>query len=304
DAVEQGCTLCEVLQCDGTVGYGGSPDENGETTLDALIMDGETHDVGAVAALRRIRSAISVARCVLEHTQHSLLAGSQATDFALMMGFTEENLTTTTSEELFTEWQSNNCQPNFWENVSPDPAESCGPYTPMPWTRKNEQRKKSEFGRLNHDTIGMVAIDSLGRIAAGTSTNGASHKIPGRVGDSPIPGSGAYVDRNVGGSAATGDGDVMMRFMPSLIAVEGMRSGLSPTEASTSALQRIVEYYPSFSGAVVALNLEGEYGAACNNLEHGVFDFTVGSESEGVNLRFVSCLDAEASVAEMTLQDI
>jgi isoaspartyl peptidase/L-asparaginase-like protein (Ntn-hydrolase superfamily) len=66
----------------------------------------------------------------------------------------------------------------------------------------------------NHDTIGMVAIDSDGHIAAGTSTNGMTFKIPGRVGDAPIPGSGAYVDKDVGGCAATGDGDVMMRFLP------------------------------------------------------------------------------------------
>lgn len=91
DAVEHGCNTCEELQafsnytsgCDGSVGLGGSPDESGETTLDAMIMDGNTMDVGAVGDLRRIKNAISVARKVMENTFHTLLAGDQATAFAI-----------------------------------------------------------------------------------------------------------------------------------------------------------------------------------------------------------------------------
>lgn len=106
--------MCEREQCDGTVGYGGSPDENGESTLDALIMDGTTMNVGAVAALREIKHAISVARHVLENTKHTLLVGSQATDFAVMMGYQRETLQTEHSKELWEQWKTNNCQPNFW----------------------------------------------------------------------------------------------------------------------------------------------------------------------------------------------
>lgn len=130
DAVEEGCSRCEQLQCDGTVGYGGSPDENGmfsvslmwwtfflflvcsirklypmntrlletirtgETTLDALIMYGPNRNVGAVAQMRRIKNAMKVARKVLEHTKHTLLVGDLATDFAKAMGFEETDLTT------------------------------------------------------------------------------------------------------------------------------------------------------------------------------------------------------------------
>ena len=90
-----------------------------------------------------------------------------------------------------------------------------------------------------------------------------------RVGDSPIPGSGAYADSLVGGAAATGDGDVMLRFLPAFLAVEGMRAGLPPQLASQQAIQRITAYYPSFSGAVVALSKDGTYGAAC----HGMTEF-------------------------------
>lgn len=114
DAVEKGCSRCESDQCDGTVGFGGSPDESGETTLDSMIMDGATFNVGAVAALRRVKSAISVARKVLENTHHSILAGSQATLFAKQMGFTEEWLNTTESQSKWQNWRDKNCQPNFW----------------------------------------------------------------------------------------------------------------------------------------------------------------------------------------------
>ncbi|XP_042881778.1 N(4)-(Beta-N-acetylglucosaminyl)-L-asparaginase-like [Penaeus japonicus] len=271
DAVEKGCSVCEELQCDGSVGFGGSPDENGETTLDAMIMDGTTHDVGAVAALRRVKHAISVARMVLEHTTHTLLVGDQATEFALQMGFKEENLTTSSSIEIHEHWKENSCQPNYWKNVQPDPASTCGPYTPVDVSKKSRKwataQEGKNFNTNNHDTIGMIAIDTTGHIAGGTSTNGATHKIPGRVGDSPIPGSGAYVDRHVGGAAATGDGDVMMRFMPALITVEGMRSGLSPHKAAEKALFQIAMYYPGFMGAIVATTITGEVGAACHGFD-------------------------------------
>lgn len=85
--------------------------------------------------------------------------------------------------------------------------------------------------RYGHDTIGMVALDKNGSIACGTTTNGASYKIPGRVGDSPIPGAGAYCETGVGGATQTGDGDQMMRFLPSFAAVQYMRGGDSPTLA-------------------------------------------------------------------------
>ena len=97
DAVEAGGARCEARQCDGTVGFGGSPDEQCETTLDAMIMDGRTMKSGSVAGLRRIKDAISVARMVLEHTTHTMLSGDLATNFAMEMGFSPENLTTPNS---------------------------------------------------------------------------------------------------------------------------------------------------------------------------------------------------------------
>ncbi|GBP03250.1 N(4)-(Beta-N-acetylglucosaminyl)-L-asparaginase [Eumeta japonica] len=290
DAIEQGATVCEEQQCDGTVGYGGSPDEESETTLDAMIMDGKTMNVGAVAALRRIKNAISVARNVLEHTQHSILAGELATQFAVQMGFREQSLTTKVSKNMWKQWHNqNNCQPNYWIDVIPDPRSYCGPYSKS--TSKSGKRMSHHtipIGKYNHDTIGMIAIDVNGNVAAGTSTNGAKYKIPGRVGDSPVPGSGAYADNSVGGAAATGDGDVMLRFLPSFLAVEEMRRGARPSEAAETAVQRISEHYPGFMGAVVAVSRDGQHGAACHGID--TFPYAIhDSTTDTAKVIFVKC---------------
>lgn len=129
DAVEAGCGACERLQCDLEVGYGGNPDESGQTTLDAMIFDGPTHQMGAVGNLRGIKNAIGVARAVMQYTQHSFLVGELATKFALEMGFKKESLTTDESMKMWRKWLANNCQPNNRRNVAPDPTTHCGPYT-------------------------------------------------------------------------------------------------------------------------------------------------------------------------------
>uniref|UniRef100_A0A1B6G619 N(4)-(beta-N-acetylglucosaminyl)-L-asparaginase n=1 Tax=Cuerna arida TaxID=1464854 RepID=A0A1B6G619_9HEMI len=285
DAVELGCSVCEREQCDFTVGYGGSPDEDGETTLDAFIMDGVTMNIGAVGALRGIKSAISVARRVLENTRHSILVGELATQFALQMGFHKENLTTAQSQQMWKNWQSNRCQPNYWTDVEPDPSQQCGPYHPLPSVKTitNDQIKYS------HDTISMVALDRQGRVAVGTSSNGANHKIPGRVGDAPLVGAGGYADGTVGAAACTGDGDVMMRFLPSFLAVEEMRHGSSPEEAAKIAISRIAKYYPTFSGAIITVNIQGDYAASCHGLDSFPYSVHNPQYPSGVVLR-TSCI--------------
>ncbi|XP_076652163.1 N(4)-(Beta-N-acetylglucosaminyl)-L-asparaginase-like [Halictus rubicundus] len=297
DAIEESCTLCEEQRCRKTVGFGGSPDESGETTLDALIMDGVTMDVGGVGLLRNVKNAISVARKVLHNTKHSLLGGELAKNFALEMGFKEESLQTEESKKMWLDWKANNCQPNFWKNVNPDPMKSCGPYRSMDKLENTIEVYESDVDEENHDTIGVIAIDSNGHIAAGTSTNGARNKIPGRIGDSPIAGAGAYADQKVGAAAGTGDGDVMMRFLPSFLAVEEMRRGASPSAAATTAIQRIAEHYPMFRGAVIALNKDGEYGAACNGLTS--FDHYVANpQLAKPTMKKVDCIDTHFNVLQ------
>ncbi|KAJ6644388.1 putative N(4)-(beta-N-acetylglucosaminyl)-L-asparaginase [Pseudolycoriella hygida] len=301
DAVVEGCSVCEREQCDTTVGYGGSPDENGETTLDAMIMDGATMNIGAVAALRNVKDAIAVARNVLQNTKHTMLVGyqpimldpcavgSQATEFAIQMGYTNESLRTNYSQGIWQTWKDNSCQPNFWVNVQPNSSTTCGPYEPISNNDVNNfwTRKEHKFGSGHHDTIGMIVIDSNKNVAAGTSTNGARHKIPGRVGDSPIPGSGAYCDNTVGAASATGDGDVMMRFLPALLAVEFLRANMTPSNAGEAALRRIVPHYPDFVGAVIVANITGDYGAACHGMLE--FPFSVYTELTGNRVERVKC---------------
>jgi N4-(beta-N-acetylglucosaminyl)-L-asparaginase len=181
-AVMAGCSKCEELQCDGTVGFGGSPDEQGETTLDAMIMDGKTHDAGSVASLKRIKSAIQVAHAVMQHTSHTMLVGEAATQFAVGMGFKEESLQTIDSLKKWDEWFRKNCQPNFRRNVIPEAVENCGPYKPLQKSfYSNENKFNRNVSNKSHDTIGMIAMDSRGNLSVGTSTNGAIHKIPGFV---------------------------------------------------------------------------------------------------------------------------
>jgi N4-(beta-N-acetylglucosaminyl)-L-asparaginase len=262
DAVEIGCATCERNQCDGTVGFGGSPDEACETTLDALIMDGTTMKSGAVAGLRRIRDAISVARAVLQHTRHSLLVGDLATQFAVENGFgPEQDLSTDESRRRCEEWRAGGCKGNYRLHVEPDPSTSCGPYRPLP---VNGLQGLEDEGRSSHDTISMIVIDGSGAMAAGTSTNGAAFKVPGRVGDGPIVGSGSYVDGDVGGCGATGDGDIMMRFLPCYQAVENLRLGMTPTEAAQDAVRRMLRKYPKISSGIVVVNNKGEHGAAAS----------------------------------------
>ncbi|KAG5897020.1 hypothetical protein JTB14_021743 [Gonioctena quinquepunctata] len=294
DALTAGCKVCQDEQCDTTVGFGGSPDEKGETTLDAIVFDGDTMDMGAVGGIRRVKNAISVARHVLEQTEHSFLVGSLATEFAVQLGFPEESLQTNFSLEQWKNWRENNCQPNFWKNVQPDPKTSCGPYRPSYDNTDNEipEYYHSKYNSRNHDTIGMIVVAGNGHIVAGTSTNGAKFKIPGRVGDSPIPGAGAYADSEIGAATATGDGDIMMRFLPSFLAVEKMRGGASPSKAAAVAISRISQKYPKFFGGIVVVDKKGNIGAACNGMEKFPFTIANGKYPETIVKFVVNCTNA------------
>lgn len=181
------------------MGYGNHPDSAGGVTLDAMIMDGQSFNVGSVAFLSKYRNAASIARMVMEHTSHTLLVGEGAEAFAHMMGAEAQSTVTNQSVQVYEDWVSNSCQPNFYANL-PGSEDSCPPYTPAPIS----QSLLSESNHLhvdatvwasrdNHDTIGMVAVDTAGNMSCGTTTNGANHKVRGRVGDSPIAGTCSYM---------------------------------------------------------------------------------------------------------------
>lgn len=292
DAAQAGAAACERLQCDGTVGFGGSPDEKGETTLDALIFDGDTLGMGAVANLRHLKDAAAAARLILDHTTHSMLAGLQASIFAQSLGLQPSNLTTEGSAALHAAWRAVDCQPNFWTDVAPNPRKQCGPYHLRRKSDGAEEEEDSEgaggagaWPRAGtaHDTIAVLTVDGAGSMAAACSTNGAIHKVPGRVGDCAVAGAGAYADSQVGACGATGDGDVHLRFLPCYQTVENMRRGMGPREAAEEAVGRIAARLGgAYVGAVVALSRDGRHGAAAHgwNFSYSVRD----TDSGGVQV--------------------
>tara|TARA_B110000116_G_scaffold238936_1_gene226074 strand:- start:276 stop:1274 length:999 start_codon:yes stop_codon:yes gene_type:complete len=230
DAVEQGIHVAEADASNPSVGLGGIPNAEGVVQLDACIMDGEGQRAGSVAAIEGILHPISVARRVMDNTKHVMLAGDGARQFALAQGFASVELLT---EERRTEWEQWRVQ-----NHPPD----------------------------NHDTIALLGLDSTGRLAGGCSTSGWGYKLPGRVGDSPIIGSGLYVDGEIGAAGATGLGENVMRYCASFLVVEYMRQGLHPEEACSATIRRVIAADPRPAEELalnfVALDKQGRYGAA------------------------------------------
>lgn len=258
DAVEAAINHVELLPDEFYVGFGGSPNAIGETTLDAMMMWGPTHDVGAVGCLKRVKRAISVARKVMAETQHTLIVGDDATRFAVSQGFEETGLTNAASLAAWSEWAATGARSDAWD---PEPIDREEPVA-------------------GHDTVGTMAIDAAGNLCVGCSTNGRTFKLPGRVGDSPIAGAGAYCDNDVGAAIATGNGDVMMRFLPTYHAVEAMREGASPREAARSALNRIRAKGYHFDGGIIALARDGRHGAAKSGWEDDRFRYAVRTAEE------------------------
>ncbi len=254
DAVEEGVKVSEDDPKVLSVGFGGLPDERGVVTLDAAIMDWKAR-IGAVICVENIHNPISLARLVLEDTEHTILAADGAYEFAIKNGFKPENLLTPESIKRFHEWKlTKGTKP---EEIHTDDFELI----------------KSKHDNINedgfHDTIGMVAIDKDGHISASCTTSGMAWKLHGRVGDSPIIGSGLYVDGEIGGAASTGRGEECIRACGSFLIVELMRNGKSPVEACRIACERVYKLNRLsslnrdhiFQVGFVALNIKGEYGA-------------------------------------------
>ena len=231
DAVEQGAWVAEADSGNNSVGRGGIPNQQGEVEVDAAIMWGPGSQAGSVAALKNTLHPISVARRVMENSKHVMLVGEGAQLFAREQGFALEELLTTESRKGWEEW-------------------------------RKEQGEKSAN---NHDTIGIVALDRDGNLAASCSTSGAGYKHAGRVGDSPIIGSGLYVDNEVGAVAATGLGEDIMRYCASFAVVSHMERGLSPEDACLELLGHIAAKDPKgadVSIGLVAVDKQGRFAGA------------------------------------------
>lgn len=243
DAVEEGVKVSEADPKVINVGYGGLPDASGRVTLDACIMGPNGH-AGAVVFLEHIKHPISVARLVMEKTEHIILAGEGALAFALEHGFQKEDLLTPYARERWLRW------------------------------RENMEVDEDRLGILaeSHDTIGMLAQDTHGDLAGACTTSGVAYKVRGRVGDTPVIGAGLYVDNEVGAATGTGRGELILQICGSFFIVEKMREGLSPQAACEAAVKRILSMRdkgqiknpegPTFQACFIAVDKKGNYGAA------------------------------------------
>jgi beta-aspartyl-peptidase (threonine type) len=250
DAVEAVIRLVEDNPDDHTVGYGGFPNRDGVVELDALIMDGTSRDAGAVGALRDYRAAITVARAVLERTEHVLIVGDGACELASSVGLEPESLLTDEAERV---WRD-----GLATRTSADPERAGG-------------------------TVDVLALDREGNLVAGVSTSGWAWKHPGRLGDSPIVGAGGYADSRAGAAACTGWGELALRTGTARMVVAAIEHGRPVGDAAQRALRDLLTIDTGGRAPlmhVVALGADGAHAGASTEPDrtylhwgHGMSDF-------------------------------
>ena len=258
-----GVNLNELDPEDGGVGFGGSPNADGIVQLDSCCMHGPKRRAGGVAGIEGVKTPSLVAHAVMQHTDHHLLVGQDAQDFARNMGFTiHDDLNTDRSRERWLEWKRR-IDPGHYLN----PAERAraGYEAGLGMMADGRIDEHDFFGTINCD-----GINSSGEICGVTTTSGLAWKIPGRVGDSPILGAGLYVDGTYGAAGSTGRGEANLYNLTSYLIVENLRNGLSPKDAGMAGLKRIQENTveprllnsrgePAFGISFYVLNAKGEY---------------------------------------------
>ena len=263
DAVVAGVNIVELDPKDTSVGYGGLPNSDGVVQLDASVMHGPKKQAGAVAALEGVRTAASVALMVSQRTDHHLIVGKGAQDFARQMGFTiEPDLNTAESRRMWLDWRKR-IDPEHW--LDPN--------------RRNEESLRVGLQMVReglidplhfYGTINCNAVNARGDICGVTTTSGRAFKVPGRVGDSPILGAGLYIDNEVGAAGSTGRGEANLYNLCSFLIVENLRRGMSPKDAGIDACRRIQKNtvekrllnsrgLPNFGIIFYVLNARGEH---------------------------------------------
>jgi beta-aspartyl-peptidase (threonine type) len=235
DAVERAVS---VMEDDPTfdAGKGSILNTDGSIEMDASIMDGSNLRAGAVAALRNYPNPVQVARCVLEKTEHILLTGSGCESFAMKHGFHPVPI-----RELLTERELRRL-----ESILLD----------------EEFRAEHAFGQ-KRGTVGVVALDENGHIAAATSTGGTPKKIPGRVGDTPIIGAGTYAEDGAGGVSCTGWGEAIMKVMLAKDAADRMRQGVDAQSAADQSIALLHERVKGLGG-LICIDPKGQIGISYN----------------------------------------
>ncbi len=252
-AAVEGVAVEEENPKNTTVGFGGAPDRTGKVTLDACVMN-HLGDCGAVVAVENIVNVARLAKDVMEKTPHVMLAGKGAEDFAISEGYKQTDLLTEKSKE---DWKK--------------------------WLESEEY--KPIINIENHDTIGMLCLDKNNNISGACTTSGLAYKMRGRVGDSPIIGSGLFIDNKIGGAVATGLGEEVVKTVGSFLVVELMRQGKSPQEACETAVKRIVSSNSQenkFQVAYIAMNKNGEVGSYSIEPGFTYMDYYKGENKEKI----------------------
>ena len=237
EAVETAIKAVEDCPLYKSVGYGGLPNEEMEVEMDAAFMNGDTLGVGAVAAIKDVANPIAVARSLSNAHVNCVLVGEGAMQYAEREGFARKQMLTEQAKEQY-------------HKRLGELAQKLTPYD-------------------GHDTVGVVCLDSQNTMAAATSTSGLFMKKRGRVGDSPLVGSGFYADSAVGGASATGLGEDLMKGCISYEITRLMEEGMHPQQACETAVNRLDRKLRERRGeagdlSVVAMNANGEWGAATN----------------------------------------
>ncbi|HUU82094.1 MAG TPA: N(4)-(beta-N-acetylglucosaminyl)-L-asparaginase [Phycisphaerae bacterium] len=276
DAVVAGVNIVERDPQDMTVGYGGLPNEDGVVELDSCVMHGPTHNAGAVAGLRHIKTPSRVAKLVMERTDHVLIVGKGALRFAKAHGFKEEELLTDDARREWLKWKEARPDDDWiGPEVEPEdePVSALAPIGRDILPGPGAMWVGAHGVHYTCGTINCCGLDASGNLAGVTTTSGLSYKIPGRVGDSPIIGAGLFVDNEIGAAGATGRGEAAILNCGSFSVVEAMRQGKTPTMACLDVLRRVVarnhdprlkrsDGRPNFDLIFYAVRKDGLFGSA------------------------------------------
>jgi N4-(beta-N-acetylglucosaminyl)-L-asparaginase len=263
DSLIAGVNIVELDPLDDSVGYGGLPNAEGVVQLDSSCMHGPKKRAGAVGALEGVRTPSLVAKSVMENTDHHLIVGKGAQDFARGMGFKiEDDLNTDNSRRQWLEWKRRIDPAHY---LDPKKRAEAGHKAALEMYAEGLLREENLHGTINCD-----GINSKGEICGVTTTSGLAWKIPGRLGDSPILGAGLYVDGAVGAAGSTGRGEANLYNLCSFVIIEEMRRGAHPKDAGMEVLNRIKNNtiekrllndrgLPNFGINFYILNAKGEY---------------------------------------------
>ncbi len=284
DALIAGVNIVELDPTEMYVGYGGLPNADGVVQLDSCCMHGPLKRAGGVAALEGVRTPSSVARAVMQHTDHHLIVGAGAQTFARQMGFTiEPDLNTEASRRKWLEWKER-VDPGHW--LDPRKRSDAAEAARRSMVADGLLDSHHRWGTINCDGVGQK-----GEVCGVTTTSGLSFKIPGRVGDSPILGAGLWLDDAVGAAGSTGRGEANLYNLCSFVIVEEMRRGRAPKDAAIAALRRVKESTvekrlrdasgnPSFQLDFYVVSKKGEYAGV-----------SMYASEDGKPERFAVCTD-------------